>query len=323
MSEMRAAGMTIVAVVLAPFAMGAGASFNAPRDVKEVASIEHDLATLTSMKDLIKYYAPDAVVLDIFAPGKYRGTQQIYDAFEQQLQGVRSMQSEMPDLNVMSDGRFACAALQLRFNIVTTDGTQFKLAVRQLDAFKKIHGRWLIVQQHISVPVDQKSGMGLLNASPPVRGAITWAANPLPGPATTGPQAKKEIRDWLVVGAVSPDLDTLMKYYGPGDDLLVYDVGFPPGEFRGLKEVRDGFAPVMNMTNPQMKLLDFVADSDGGFGIQLDVQQLTITPKGGKTTTFVLRQSDCMRRVDGKWYSAMEELSMPIDAATGKAVTQP
>jgi hypothetical protein len=37
----------------------------------------------------------------------------------------------------------------------------------------------------------------------------------------------------------------------------------------------------------------------------------------------MLRQSDCMRRVEGKWYSMLEAISMPIDPKTGKAVTDP
>jgi len=114
-----------------------------------------------------------------------------------------------------------------------------------------------------------------------------------------------------------------MTYYGPSDDVIVYDVQYPPGEFRGLKEVRDGFAPVMNFTDPKVKILDLVIDSDGVFGVQIDVQDVTITQKDGSKRNFMLRQSDCMRRVEGKWYSMLEAISMPIDPKTGKAVTDP
>ena len=105
------------------------------------------------------------------------------------------------------------------------------------------------------------------------------------------------------------------------DDVLVYDLG--PQEFRGLKETRDGFAAVMNMTDPHMKLLDFNVDSDGNLGVQIDIQQVSLTPKGGQPISFTMRQSDCMRHVGDKWYSVFEELSVPVDAATGKAVMHP
>jgi ketosteroid isomerase-like protein len=318
-----AAAAVVAGLWLAPLpAIAAGGHFNSPQDVQALTRIEHELATLTSMKELIKYYAPDAIVLDAFAPGRFRGTREIYDGFEKQFQGVQSMQGEIPDLNVMTDGQLGCAALQLHFAITRADGTKMSIALRELDAFRKTGGRWQIVQQHISFPTDHKTGMGILDAPMTARGPIAWSARPLPGPATGAEQAKREIREWLQVGALSPDLNALMKYYGPGDDVLVYDVGFPPGEFRGLKEVRDGFEPVMHMSDPKMKLLDFTVDSDGSFGVQIDEQELTVTPTGAAPTTFVLRQSDCMRRADGKWYAVLEELSMPVDASNGKAVTQ-
>jgi ketosteroid isomerase-like protein len=87
--------------------------------------------------------------------------------------------------------------------------------------------------------------------------------------------------------------------------------------------VRDGFAPVMNFTAPKVKILDLVIDSDGVFGVQIDVQDITVTQKDGSKRNFMLRQSDCMRRVGGKWYSMLEAISMPIDKKTGKAVTDP
>jgi ketosteroid isomerase-like protein len=317
----RPAAAAAVLVALPALALGASSHINAPSDVEAIRAIEHDLATSLSMDHLINYYADDAVVLDVFAPGHYRGKKEIYAGFAEPLKSVQSMQGELPDLNILSDGKFACAASQARFVITQKDGKQLKMAMRQVDAYKKVGGHWLIVQQHISFPIDQKAGMGLTNASMPVRGPIQWSAQPLPGPATTPVLAKKEIRSWLEVGALSPDVETLMKYYGPTDDVLVFDLG--PQEFRGLKETRDGFASVMNMTDPHMKLLDFNVDSDGNLGVQIDIQQVSLTPKGGKPISFTLRQSDCMRHVGDKWYSVFEELSVPVDPATGKAVMHP
>src|SRR5208282_2540968 len=68
-----------------------GATFNRPVDVDAVTAIEKQLATLNTMKDLIQYYAPDAVVYDLYAPGVYRGTRQIYDGFEQQFAQGQSL----------------------------------------------------------------------------------------------------------------------------------------------------------------------------------------------------------------------------------------
>jgi ketosteroid isomerase-like protein len=311
------------AALLTAVAAATGADFNKPTDVAAIKAVEGQLAKLNTMKELIRYYAPQAIVYDAYAPGVFRGTKQIFDGFEQQFAQGQSFTGAIPDMNILSDGKFACAAMQVHFDYTLKNGTQGAITMRQLDAFKKIGGKWLIVQQHISFPMDPKTGMGLLDSPMPIRGALAWNRKSFDGPAVAPERAKKEVRSWLNVGVLSRDLDELMTYYGPTDDIIVYDMLYPPGEFRGMKEVRDGFAPVMNYTNPQVKILDFVVESDGVFAVQIDAQDITVTQKDGTKSNFLLRQSDCMRRMDGKWYSVFEAVSVPVDAKTGKSVTNP
>ena len=40
----------------------------------------------------------------------------------------------------------------------------------------------------------------------------------------------------------------------------------------------------------------------------------------GSTKNIALRQSDCMRRLDGKWYSFLEMISYPVDMKTNKGI---
>ena len=144
--------------------------------------------------------------------------------------------------------------------------------------------------------------------------------NALDHDATTPEQAKKEIRNWMDVGGVSTSLDELMQYYGPGDDTLVYD-SFYPGELRGRDQIRTYYASIMNSI--KSSTLDtplFAVDSDGSFGVQADTQNLTLKMKDGSTKQLSLRQSDCMRRIDSKWYSFFEMISFPIDARSGKGI---
>ncbi len=44
-------------------------TFNSPTDVAAIKAIETTLGTETNMDKLIGYYADDATVLDIYAPG--------------------------------------------------------------------------------------------------------------------------------------------------------------------------------------------------------------------------------------------------------------
>ena len=210
--------------------------------------------------------------------------------------------------------------LRLKFTMAMKNGSTLVVSTRQLDAFKKIAGAWQIVQEQISVPADAKTGLAVMNGSMPARGPMTWSARPVPGPATTPDKAKADIRAWMDVGALSTNIGELVSYYGPGDDVLVFD-SFHPGEIRGLHELHDYYAPLMGSFSAiKVKMPFFLADSDGKFGIQIDTQDMKLSMKDGSTKFISLRQSDCLRRVNSGWKSFFEMISFPVDPATGKAI---
>ena len=294
-------------------------TFNAPADLAAIKLIETTMATETNMDKLIGYYADDATVLDIYAPGIYKGRDQIYAGFAPQMAAIQSITHRVAEMNVATNGNFACAASQIEFDAVLNDGKKMSLSVRQLDAFKKIGNEWKIVQQHISLPIDPKSGAAIVDGPVNARGEIAWSKDPLPGPASTPEEAKAAIRTWMDVGGASTSLDMLMGYYGPGDDILVYD-SFA-SNLRSMKEVRAHYAAIMNSyTDIKLEMPNFVVDSDGVFGVQLDTQRITLTMKDGSTQKLALRQSDCMRKSGDKWYSFLEHLSFAVDPKTGQGV---
>ena len=266
-------------------------TFNAPADLAAIKLIETTMATETHMDKLIGYYADDATVLDIYAPGIYKGRDQIYAGFAPQMAAIQSITHRVAEMSVTTNGNFACAASQIEFDAVFNDGKKMSLSVRQLDAFKKIGNEWKIVQQHISLPIDPKSGAAIVDGPVNARGEIAWSKDPLPGPASTPEEAKAAIRTWMDVGGASTSLDMLMGYYGPGDDILVYD-SFA-SNLRGMKEVRAHYAAIMNSyTDIKLEMPNFVVDSDGVFGVQLDTQRITLKMKDGSNQKLALRQSD-------------------------------
>ncbi len=78
-------------------ASATGADLNRPADVEAITAIEGQLAKLNTMKELIQYYAPQAVVYDAYAPGVYRGTKSIFNGFEQQFAQGQSFTGAIPD----------------------------------------------------------------------------------------------------------------------------------------------------------------------------------------------------------------------------------
>lgn len=293
--------------------------FNAPADVAGIKAVEAALATELDMEKVIGHYADDAVVLDIYAPGIFKGREQIHAGFAPQLAKIRSMKGTMPEMTIATNGNFGCAAMQIAFETTLKDGTQFKMNLRQLDAFKKIGGKWKVIQQHISLPLDPRTLDAIVDAPIQPRSVI-WSAAPLAAPSTTKEKGDAEIREFMDVGGASIGLDMLMGYYGPGDDLLVYD-SFNPRALVGKKEVRDHYAAIMgSYKGIKLSMPNFTVDSDGSFGVQIDTQDLTLTMNDGSTKNISLRQSDCMRRIDGKWYSFFEMISYPVDMKTNKGV---
>lgn len=295
--------------------------FNAPEDVASIKAMEKILATELDMKKLIAHYADDAMVLDIYAPGVFQGRDQIYAGFAPQMAKIKALKHSVPEMTIATNGNFACAAMQIAFETTLHDGSQFKMNVRQLDAFKKIGGRWKIVQQHVSLPLDPQT-LQAINAAPIQPRPLTWSRTPLEAPSTTAEQGKQEIRAFMDVGGASLGLDMLMRYYGPGDDIMLYD-SLHPKALVGRREIRDYYAGLMNSYKGiKLSMPHFAVDSDGSFGIQMDTQDITLTMNDGSTRNIALRQSDCMRRVGGKWYSFLEMISYPVDMTTNRGIME-
>lgn len=292
--------------------------FNAKADVAAIKRVEEILATEIDIDKVMPHYAENAVVLDLFSPGVFQGKAEIRAGFAPQLAAIRSIKKTTPEMTIATNGRFGCAASQIAYQTVMKDGATFNMNVRVLDALKKVNGKWLVVQQHLSFPVDPATLVAQTSAPIQPR-TLAWSARPLAPVSTTPAKAKVQIKEWMDVGGASVGLEKLMNYYGPGDDTLLYDA-FSPKALIGKQEIADFYAPIMGSYNGiSLTMPLFAVDSDGSFGVQIDTQQLTLNMKDGTTRKVALRQSDCMRRVGGKWYSFMEMISYPVDAKTMKA----
>jgi ketosteroid isomerase-like protein len=292
--------LVITAILSAPAILVAKSQrqpvFNAEKDVAAIKAVEESLATELDIDTVMNHYADDAVVLDLFAPGVFQGKAEIRAGFAPQLAAIS----------------------QISYEAVMKDGTTSKMNVRVLDALKKVGGKWRVVQQHLSFPIDPAMLTALTEAPIQPR-TFSWSAKPLEAVSTTPEKAKEQIREFMDVGGASVGLEKLMNYYGPGDDTLLYDA-FSPKAVIGKKEIADFYAPIMGSYDGiSLTMPLFVVDSDGTFGIQIDTQQLSLTLKDGSRRKIALRQSDCMRRVGGKWYSFMEMISYPVDAKSMKA----
>jgi ketosteroid isomerase-like protein len=311
----------IIALVVAQ-ALSASvvASSEEPQDVNEITAIENEMAGETDIHKLMSHFAENAILVDITAPGWYEGRKQIYAAVQPQLAALQAIKFRMDEISVATDGTFACAAMQIHFDATKTDNSSLKMSVRQVDAFKKIDGQWRIIQQHLSVPVDQKSSTAIFDSAVTARGPLPWSKPSVPKPGASVAQAKTQIMTWLTASETPKSIDEMAGYYGPGDDFMIFD-WWSPHEVRGRQVLHDYYGPqFVGVRDMQIKIPVVSIDTDGAFGVQVSQQHLKMNMKDGTSRLISFRQSDCVRRVGNTWYSFFEMGSFPVDTKTGKAI---
>ena len=291
--------------------------FNRPEDVKAIMAVEEAGGSTISLDEIMSYIAKDAVFADLSIPDWLQGSAQIRAALASQFDGLKTLRLHIKDENVATDGKMGCVAMQVHIDATVKDNA-VSVTFRELDAFRKANDRWEWVVQQVSFPIDGKTGLAVTDGPLPVRGPLKWAPAPLPGPAATPEQGKLEIKAWLDGLAKVTAIDDMMRFYGPDDDLIVYDQ-FLPGEYRGLQELHDAYAQVYaDMRDLKVQIPSVTIYSDGLLGVMTSRQNLTMTMKGGATQNISFRQTDCLRRSAGKWHAFYEMVSFPIDKKTGK-----
>lgn len=141
-------------------------------DTAQIKSLEANFVAGVQAKDadrIMSNYekSPDLVVFDLIPPRQYTG----WDAFHKDWQGVLkgckdTPVMEMTELVIDGDKRYAYGHNIQHMTCTTANGSKLDTTFRVTDAYKKIDGKWLIVHEHISVPVDLETGKPDMNSKP-------------------------------------------------------------------------------------------------------------------------------------------------------------
>ena len=114
-------------------------------------------------------YAPgdELIAYDVVAPLQYRGAdayRKDYVEFLSQYDGP--IHVEYRDMRILTSGDLGIIHAVERMTGKLKSGKTSDLWLRATSAVKKINGKWLIVHDHISVPVDLESGKAILDLKP-------------------------------------------------------------------------------------------------------------------------------------------------------------
>lgn len=150
-----------------PMKAGAGAD-----DVAKIRELEDQFVAAFNAKDvdaIMKVYVPDEtlVVFDVVPPRQYVGAnayRKDWEAFFAAFKGP--LHFKISDLSIATDGDLGYSHSIQYVSGTDTKGQPLDLTVRVTDAYRKIDGKWLIVHEHVSVPVDMETGKPDLSSKP-------------------------------------------------------------------------------------------------------------------------------------------------------------
>jgi ketosteroid isomerase-like protein len=158
-----------ILVALTFLAIGTRARADARSDIK---ALEDRFVTAFKVKDLdaiMKVYEPGQalVVFDVVPPRQYVGTaayRKDWQTFLDSFNGPITV--ELTDLDIGADRNLAYSHSIQRVAGTDKQGKELDLTVRVTDVYQKIRGRWLIIHEHVSVPVDLDTDKPDLSSKP-------------------------------------------------------------------------------------------------------------------------------------------------------------
>jgi ketosteroid isomerase-like protein len=139
---------------------------------QQIRSLEQRFAAAVQAKDLnriMSVYAPGwrLFVFDINPPRQHVGWDDYrrdWEGFLGQVKGP--VRFQLSNLSITTDGRLGFSHSIQHIIGQTADRTTMDLTARVTDDYEKIGGRWYIVTEHVSVPVDLATGKGDLQSKP-------------------------------------------------------------------------------------------------------------------------------------------------------------
>jgi ketosteroid isomerase-like protein len=152
-----------LAVMVISFGVVAFARANA-NDTAQIRTLENKLAAAAEARNvdaIMKAYLPDETlfVFDVIPPRQYVGAKAFRKDWEEFLGGTKGpLKYEITDVDVTVIGTVAYGHSIQRIVATGVKGDPIDLTTRVTDVYRKIKSEWMIVQEHISIPVDLDTG---------------------------------------------------------------------------------------------------------------------------------------------------------------------
>jgi ketosteroid isomerase-like protein len=119
------------------------------------------------LEGLKSIFTQDIVSFDIVPPLQHVGAEAKWKNWEDVFTAYQPpLGYEVRDLTITMGDEVAFGHSLNRISGTLKSGNRVDYWVRWTGCFRKIDGNWLIVHDHVSVPIDMMSGRALLNLKP-------------------------------------------------------------------------------------------------------------------------------------------------------------
>jgi ketosteroid isomerase-like protein len=116
---------------------------------------------------LMSFYAPEIVYFDIVPPLQYVGSTALRGRFSHWFDGFESsIGQEINDLTIVTSGDVAAASMLIRASGTRKNGQEVGFWVRATSSFQRAENGWLIMHEHVSLPVELATGSAVSNLTP-------------------------------------------------------------------------------------------------------------------------------------------------------------
>jgi ketosteroid isomerase-like protein len=136
-------------------------------DIKALIDSRSEAMRDKDVDRLMSLYSPDIVYFDLVPPLQYVGSAALRSRFSHWFEGWKSpISMELRDLRIAVSGDIAGAYMLLRASGTLKNGNEVGYWVRTSNCCQRFNHRWLFTHEHVSLPVDIKSGSAVLDLIP-------------------------------------------------------------------------------------------------------------------------------------------------------------
>ena len=137
---------------------------------KEIRGLLNDALSAFKAKDLDKMmsfydHSASLVAYDVVPPVQYTG----WDSYKKDFGDFFALfdgpiSDEASDMAIVAEGNLGYSRMVEHVTGKQKNGQPMDMVVRVTDVYRKNKGKWLIIHEHVSVPVDLDSGKAVMQA---------------------------------------------------------------------------------------------------------------------------------------------------------------